>query len=85
MIPQAVLRELQDEGTPEKVKEWVTSHPEWLEVRMVSAPLDPVLAFLDVGEREAISLARELQADAQMPSSSMNRMDARRLNDRDYA
>jgi predicted nucleic acid-binding protein len=64
MIPQAVFRELQDEGTPEKVKEWVTSHPEWLEVRMVSAPLDPVLAFLDVGEREAISLARELQADA---------------------
>jgi predicted nucleic acid-binding protein len=64
MIPQAVFRELQDEGTPEKVKEWVTSHPEWLEVRMVSAPLDPVLAFLDVGEREAISLASELQADA---------------------
>jgi predicted nucleic acid-binding protein len=64
MIPQAVFRELQDEGTPEKVKEWVTAHPEWLEVRMVSAPLDPVLAFLDVGEREAISLASELQADA---------------------
>jgi len=26
--------------------------------------MDPVLAFLDVGEREAISLAKELQADA---------------------
>jgi predicted nucleic acid-binding protein len=26
--------------------------------------LDPVLAFLDVGEREAIGLAKELQADA---------------------
>ena len=64
MIPQAVFGELQDEGTPGKVKEWVTSHPEWLEVRTVLASLDPVLAFLDVGEREAISLAKELQADA---------------------
>jgi predicted nucleic acid-binding protein len=56
MIPQAVFGELQDEGTPGKVKAWVASHPEWLEVRTVSAPLDPMLASLDVGEREAISL-----------------------------
>lgn len=64
IIPQAVLGELQDEGTPGKVKAWVASHPEWLDVRAVSALLDPILAFLDVGEREAISLAKELQADA---------------------
>jgi predicted nucleic acid-binding protein len=64
MIPQAVFGELQDEGTPGKVKAWVASHPEWLEVRTVSAPLDPMLASLDVGEREAISLAKEIQADA---------------------
>jgi predicted nucleic acid-binding protein len=64
MIPQAVFGELQDEGTPGKVKAWVASHPAWPDVRTVSAPLDPMLAFLDVGEREAISLAKELQADA---------------------
>ena len=64
MIPQAVFGELQDEGTPGKVKAWVASHPEWREVRTVSAPLDPMLASLDVGEREAISLAKEIQADA---------------------
>ena len=64
MIPQAVLDELQDDGTPGKVKAWVASHPDWLDVRTVSAPVDPVLAFLDVGEREAISLAKEVQADA---------------------
>jgi predicted nucleic acid-binding protein len=64
MMPQAVFGELQDEGTPGKVKAWVASHPEWLEVRTVSAPLDPMLASLDVGEREAISLAKEIQADA---------------------
>ena len=64
MIPQAVFGELQDEGTPGKVKAWVASHPEWLEVRTVSASLDPMLASLEVGEREAISLAKEIQADA---------------------
>jgi len=60
IIPQAVFRELQDEGTPARVKEWVALHPEWLEVRTVSVPLGPSLAFLDVGEREAIHLAQEL-------------------------
>jgi predicted nucleic acid-binding protein len=28
IIPQAVFGELQDAGTPAKVKEWVASHPE---------------------------------------------------------
>jgi predicted nucleic acid-binding protein len=64
IIPQAVFGELQVEGTPAKVKEWVAAHPAWLEVRTVSVPLDTSLAFLDVGEREAIHLAKEIQADA---------------------
>jgi predicted nucleic acid-binding protein len=64
IIPQAVFRELQEAGTPAKVKEWVATHLEWLEVRQVSVPLDASLAFLDVGEREAIRLATELEADA---------------------
>jgi predicted nucleic acid-binding protein len=64
IIPQAVFGELQGAGTPTKVKEWVAAHPAWLEVCTVSVPLDPSLAFLDVGEREAIHLAKELRADA---------------------
>ena len=47
-----------------RLKHGWLSPPEWLEVRAVSAPLDPVLAFLDMGEREAIGLAKELRADA---------------------
>jgi predicted nucleic acid-binding protein len=42
----------------------VVSHPDWLEVRTVSAALDAALAFLAVGEREAIGLPKELEADA---------------------
>lgn len=64
LIPQAVFGELQNTGTPDKVKAWVASHPAWLEVRAISTQLDPALAFLDIGEREAISLAQELQAEA---------------------
>jgi predicted nucleic acid-binding protein len=64
IIPQAVFEEFQDEGTPAKVKEWVGSHPEWLEVRTVSVPLDSSLTLIDVGEREAIYLAKEIRADA---------------------
>jgi predicted nucleic acid-binding protein len=33
LIPQAVFAELQNVGTPAKVKAWVASHPAWLEVR----------------------------------------------------
>jgi predicted nucleic acid-binding protein len=64
IIPQAVFGELQHEGTSVKVTEWVVSHPEWLAVQTVSAPVDASLAFLDVGEREVISLAKEIEADA---------------------
>ena len=42
----------------------MASLPAWLEVRTVSVPLDASLAYLDVGEREAIRLAQELEADA---------------------
>jgi hypothetical protein len=38
LIPQAVFGELQDEGTPPQVKEWVATHPIWLEVQTVSTP-----------------------------------------------
>jgi predicted nucleic acid-binding protein len=60
IIPQAMLEELQDEGTPVKVRAWVAAHPAWLEVRTVAVPLGASLAVLDAGEREAIGLAQEL-------------------------
>jgi predicted nucleic acid-binding protein len=64
IIPQTVFGELQEAGTPAKVREWVASHPDWLEVRTVAIPFDASLAFLGMGERAAIRLATELEADA---------------------
>jgi predicted nucleic acid-binding protein len=78
IIPQAVFEELQDEGTPTKVKEWVASPPEWLEVRTVSIPLDASLTWLDVGEREAIQLAKEIRADALIIDEPDGRQEAKR-------
>jgi predicted nucleic acid-binding protein len=41
---------------------WISQPPQWLEVVSLKQPVDSALAHLDVGEREAISLASELQA-----------------------
>ena len=59
--PPAVVQELSSKGAPEAVRAWVGSPPSWLHVQApthVDYSLD-----LDVGEREAIALAQELNAD----------------------
>ena len=64
VIPQAVFEELQAVGTPEKVRAWIMNKPEWLSVKQTVAALDSALSQLDRGEKEAIALAEELNADA---------------------
>jgi predicted nucleic acid-binding protein len=62
MAPPAVISELSRPQTPAPVRLWAAAHPQWLEV---STPTDVLeVAGLGVGEREAISLAREIPADA---------------------
>ena len=59
--PPAVVAELSSKGAPEAVRAWIGSPPSWLHVqspRDVDRSLD-----LDTGEREAIALAQELNAD----------------------
>ena len=55
-IPPAVR------ATPVIVRAWISQPPQWLEVVSLKQPVGSALAHLDAGEREAISLASELQA-----------------------
>jgi predicted nucleic acid-binding protein len=56
VIPEAVFKELRDDGAPAEVREWTTEHPDWLEIRKAPNP-DASLMDLDAGEGSAIALA----------------------------
>jgi predicted nucleic acid-binding protein len=55
-VPTAVLQELNHPGTIPAVRRWLESMPSWLIVRSMASDVDPALAKLDPGEREAIQL-----------------------------
>ncbi len=63
IIPQAVYQELQAEATPELVKEWIQNAPDWLTIQNITNSSQSELDKLDKGEREAIILAEEVNAD----------------------
>lgn len=75
VIPQAVLKELQAPQAPDKVREWFAQHPEWIIVKEVRKQ-DTTLTHLDPGEREAITLAQELQADLILLDERLGRQEA---------
>ena len=78
VIPTAVHTELSHAHTPSAIREWLTSRPNWLDVRK-PADSDSIVAS-GAGEREAIALALELKADLLLVDDKEARMAARRLN-----
>ena len=80
LIPPAVFEELQHQEAPEVVRRWIASPPSWLQVQALRSVLDPALGFLDPGEREAIALAEELQADQLLLDDADARREAARRN-----
>jgi predicted nucleic acid-binding protein len=62
IAPPAVMAELQHPATPPAVRAWTANPPTWLEVRQPTTVSSTTR--IGPGEAEAISLARELRADA---------------------
>ena len=77
LVPQSVARELQQNNTPATVRSWIANPPAWCEIRP-DPPVDPALAFLDLGERAAIALAELLAADRLLIDERQGRTEAKR-------
>jgi len=74
LIPPTVHRELQHPNTPRPVRAWAQLLPTWVKVR-APAVLDDSLD-VDQGEKEAICLAREVQAVAILMDDRKGRAEA---------
>lgn len=81
LIPQAVHSELQKPHTPDEVRAWVEGAAPWVEV--IPADQSPsesvVTASLDAGERAAIALALDREADLLLMDERAGVEEARRL------
>ena len=76
LIPPTVFKALQHAHTPLPVREWAQELPGWVRVQ-APVRLDASLE-VDEGEREAISLAREVQATAVLIDDHKGRLAALR-------
>jgi predicted nucleic acid-binding protein len=63
LVPEAVVCELADEGAPSDVRKCIARPPGWLRVQRVMGESLPQLGRLHVGERDAILLAHQVNAD----------------------
>ena len=75
LIPESVLEELSATETPQLVRNWATTLPEWIEVS--PTPIEHAgLNRLHAGERDAISLALTAHADAVLLDERRGRQEA---------
>ena len=77
VIPSGVMQELEHPSAPEAVRVWLTIIPAWIEVSLISSMPDAELAYLGLGEREAIQLAEEQHADLLLMDERKGRQEAK--------
>ena len=70
------MAELKHPFAPQAVRDWAGDRPSWLE--LIRPKYSVVLNHLDLGEREAIALAAELNADVLLIDDHAGRQGARR-------
>jgi predicted nucleic acid-binding protein len=76
VIPPAVFDELQHRHTPAAVRAWIEKRPAWIKVQSPTR-IDHTLN-VDLGEREAISLAKEIGAVVLLMDDRRGRIEAAR-------
>ena len=62
LVPEAVRDELLAAESPELVRDWVSSPPDWFQVKSIAGSSREFYGVLDAGEGEAITLATEQRA-----------------------
>jgi predicted nucleic acid-binding protein len=80
IVPPAVAAELSNEWTPQEVRTWFADRPDWLRVQAPRETLPQLRGALDDGEREALALALELEADVLLIDDRDGRRHAQALN-----
>ncbi|MBD2092915.1 DUF3368 domain-containing protein [Microcoleus sp. FACHB-1515] len=80
IIPQTVRDELTNDRSPHLIKQWIETPPDWLEIQTVTVEPDAVLEELDPGERQAILLVEQLNADLLLVDERQAREVARSRN-----
>jgi len=76
IVPTAVFNELQSDATPAEVRAWTAKVPDWFAVLPVTILLDDTLENLDEGEKQAIALYEETNADALIIDERQGRAEA---------